>query len=174
MRILVVGILISCIFVASFEAMQDSSDPKDNFKKLPLQLDLSSFADSELQEYTRQNNYKDVRFLGVAHLSDSCLLAISLATLSQKDDVCIFSKKISWAVQAVPGIKCKEFSHSRIISPDKITKVEISQGDGLLGVTVDAENKKERCKDMLVFKNYLGLEAMVLIAHRNLETQALV
>lgn len=175
MRILILGFSFSCIFAASVQTMQDSSSNfPHELKKISLTFEGSTdFAGSELYEFAQKINCKDVRLIGVASLSNSCLLAISLATLKQKDDVCIFSRKISWRVQEVDGIKCSVFSHSKMSSADKITKVEISQGQACLGVTLETQSQSEYSKDLLIFEEYLGIDPMRLTGCKNLEKKEL-
>jgi hypothetical protein len=151
MRNLVMGLFVSCLFLAPLNAMQNSIQTSvDAFKKLPLKLDLFQFAHSDLKNYCEENNYKNVQFLGVAYISDNSCLGISLATLNQKNDICIFSRSYSYSKS---GQRFERFTNSTIKSEAKITDVMVSEVAGLLGITLNCKNKELCSKAIFIFTN---------------------
>jgi hypothetical protein len=164
--ILKMGFSFALLFEVSAEAMQDSCKSILNEQKKFTLTDSEwfEFYKSGMNEFA-QSACKNITLLGYVRLPGNLFLAVLLGTLKQKNDVCVFSRKIPYS-SGVAGIQSSLFVHSKMVSSNTIngiTNIECYIDPACLCFNLEVENGDQQYNDQLFFEDYSNMDSMRLI-----------
>jgi hypothetical protein len=164
--ILKMGFCFALLFEVSAEAMQDPCKSILNEQKKFTLTDSEwlEFYKSGMNEFA-QSAGKNITLLGYVRLPGNFFLAVLLGTLKQKNDLCIFSRKIPYA-SGVAGIQSLLFVHSKMVCShtiNRIITIECSTDPACLCFNLEVENGDQQYNDQLFFEDYSNMDSMRLI-----------